>query len=66
MILIIFLKEYLYDLDNDENRMINALLQEMYKSPFLYKEYRKIQCRMLGGKIVVRYYKEYDRPQRIV
>ena len=61
-----FLKEYLYDLDNDENRMINALLQEMYKSPFLYKEYRKIQCRMLGGKIVVRYYKEYDRPQRIV
>jgi len=61
-----FLKEYLYDLDNDENRMINVLLQELYKTPFLYKEYRKIQCRMLGGKIVVRYYKEYDRPQRIV
>ena len=61
-----FLKEYLYDLDNDENRMINVLLQDLYKTPFLYKEYRKIQCRMLGGKIVVRYYKEYDRPQRIV
>ena len=59
-----FLKEYLYDLDNDENRMINVLLQELYKSPFMYKEYRKIQCRMLSGKIVVRYYKEYDRPQR--
>ena len=59
-----FLKEYLYDLDNDENRMINVLLQELYKNPFMYKEYRKIQCRMLSGKIVVRYYKEYDRPQR--
>ena len=59
-----FLKEYLYDLDNDENRMINVLLQELYKSPFMYKEYRKIQCRMLSGKIVIRYYKEYDRPQR--
>ena len=61
-----FLKEYLYDLDNDENRMINVLLQQLYKTPFLYKEYRKIQCRLLAGKIVVRYYKEYDRPQRIV
>ena len=59
-----FLKEYLYDLDNDENRMINVLLQELYKSPFMYKEYRKLQCRMLSGKIIVRYYKEYDRPQR--
>ena len=59
-----FLKEYLYDLDNDENRMINVLLQELYKSPFMYKEYRKIQCRLLSGKIVVRYYKEFDRPLR--
>ena len=61
-----FLQEYLCDLDNDENKMINTLLQELYKDPFMYKEYRKIQCRMLAGKIVVRYYKEYDRPQRTV
>ena len=61
-----FLQEYLCDLDNDEDKMINTLLQELYKDPFMYKEYRKIQCRMLAGKIVVRYYKEYDRPQRTV
>ena len=61
-----FLKEYLYDLDNDENKMIDVLLHELYKDPFLYKEYRKIQCRMLSGKIVIRYYKEFDRPQRKV
>ena len=48
------------------DKMINTLLQELYKDPFMYKEYRKIQCRMLAGKIVVRYYKEYDRPQRTV
>ena len=59
-----YLKEYLYDLDNNENKMIDVLLQELYKDPFMYKEYRKIQCRLLLGKIVVRYYKEYDRPQR--
>ena len=61
-----FLKEYLYDLDNNENKMIDVLLQELYKDPFMYKEYRKIQCRLLMGKIVVRYYTEYDRPQRII
>ena len=59
-----YLKEYLYDLDNNENKMIDVLLQELYKDPFMYKEYRKIQCRLLLGKIVVKYYKEYDRPQR--
>jgi serine/threonine protein kinase len=62
----LFLKEYLYDLDNNEDKMIDTLLQELYKHPFMYKEYRKMQCRLLSGKIVVRYYKEYDRPQRIV
>ena len=61
-----YLKEYLYDLDNNENKMIDVLLQELYKEPFMYKEYRKNQCRLLAGKIVVRYYKEYDRPQRII
>ena len=61
-----FLKEYLYDLDYNENKMIDVLLQELYKHPFMYKEYRKMQCRLLSGKIVVRYYKEYDRPQRNV
>ena len=45
--------------------MIDVLLQELYKDPFMYKEYRKIQCRMLAGKIIIRYYKEYDKPQRI-
>ena len=60
-----FLKEYLYDLDNDENKTIDIILQELYKDPFMYKEYRKIQCRMLSGKMEVRYYKEYDKPQRI-
>ena len=59
-----FLKEYLFDLDNDENKMIDVLLQELYKDPFMYKEYRKMQCRMLAGKIMIRYYKEYDKPQR--
>ena len=59
-----FLKEYLIDLDNDENKMIDVLLQELYKDPFMYKEYRKMQCRMLAGKIMIRYYKEYDKPQR--
>ena len=59
-----FLREYLIDLDNDENKMIDVLLHELYKDPFMYKEYRKNQCRILLGKIVVRYYKEYDRPQR--
>ena len=59
-----FLKEYLFDLNNDENKMIDVLLQELYKDPFMYKEYRKIQCRMLAGKIIIRYYKEYDKPQR--
>ena len=59
-----FLKEYLFDLNNDENKMIDILLQELYKDPFMYKEYRKTQCRILSGKLVVRYYKEYDRPQR--
>ena len=62
----LFLKEYLYDLDYNENKMLDVLLQELYKDPFLYKEYRKNQCRLLAGKIVVRYYKEYDRPQRII
>jgi hypothetical protein len=61
-----FLKEYLNDLDNNESKMIDVLLHELYKDPFLYKEYRKIQCRMLSGKIVIRYYKEFDRPQRNV
>ena len=58
-----FLKEYLFDFNNDENKMIDVLLQELYKDPFMYKEYRKIQCRMLAGKINIRYYKEYDKPQ---
>ena len=59
-----FLKEYLIDLENDENKMIDVLVQELYKDPFMYKEYRKLQCRMLAGKIIIRYYKEYDKPQR--
>ena len=61
-----FIREYLFDLDDDENTIIDILLQELYKDPFMYKEYRKTQCRILAGKIVVRYYKEYDRPQRNV
>ena len=61
-----FIKEYLFDLNNDENKIIDIILQELYKAPFLYKEYRKTQCRILAGKIVIRYYKEYDRPQRNV
>ena len=61
-----FLKEYLFDLNNDEKKMIDILLQELYKDPYMYKEYRKIQCRMLASKIVIRYYKEFDRPQRNV
>ena len=56
-----FLKEYLYDLDNDENRMINMILKEIYKDPFMYKEYRKMEIKMSAGKIFVRYYKEYDK-----
>ena len=59
-----FLKEYLIDLDNDEYKMIDTLLKELYKEPFMYPEYRKNQCRMMAGKIVVRYYKEYDKLQR--
>ena len=59
-----FLKEYLYDLDNDEDRMINIFLKEIYKDPFMYKEYRKMQIKLSAGKIFVRYYKEYDKPQR--
>ena len=56
-----FLKEYLYDLDNDENKMINMILKEIYKDPFMYKEYRKMEIKMSAGKIFVRYYKEYDK-----
>ena len=56
-----FLKEYLYDLDNDENSMINMILKEIYKDPFMYKEYRKMEIKMSAGKIFVRYYKEYDK-----
>ena len=56
-----FLKEYLYDLDNDENKMINMMLKEIYKDPFMYKEYRKMEIKMSAGKIFVRYYKEYDK-----
>ena len=59
-----FLKEYLSDLDNDEYKMVNTLLQELFKDPYLYKDYRKNQIRMLSGKIVIRYYKEFDRFQR--
>ena len=59
-----FIKEYLFDLNDDQNKIIDILLQELYKDPFMYKEYRKTQCRIIAGKIVVRYYKEYDRPQR--
>ena len=61
-----FLKDYLYDLDNDENRMIDIFLKEIYKDPFMYKEYRKMQIKLSAGKIFVRYYKEYDKPQRNV
>ena len=57
-----FLKEYLFDLNYDENRMINMLLKEMYKDPFMYKEYRKMEIKLTSGKIFVRYYKEYDKP----
>ena len=59
-----FLKEYLFDLNNDENKMINLLLKEIYKDPFMYKEYRKMEIKMSAGKIFVRYYKEYDKPNR--
>ena len=30
-----FLKEYLYDLDNNESKMIDVLLQELYKHPLM-------------------------------
>ena len=59
-----FLKEYLFDLNNDENKMINIFLKEIYKDPFMYKEYRKMEIKMSAGKIFVRYYKEYDKPNR--
>ena len=55
------MKEYLYDLDNDENKMIKMILKEIYKDPFMYKEYRKMEIKMSAGKIFVRYYKEYDK-----
>ena len=61
-----FLKEYLFDLNNDENKMINIFLKEIYKDPFMYKEYRKMEIKMSAGKIFVRYYKEYDKPNRNV
>jgi serine/threonine protein kinase len=61
-----FLKEYLFDLNNDENKMINIFLKEIYKDPFMYKEYRKMEIKMSAGKIIVRYYKEYDKPNRNV
>ena len=61
-----FLKEYLFDLNNDENKMINIFLKEIYKDPFMYKEYRKMEIKLSAGKIFVRYYKEYDKPNRNV
>ena len=56
-----FVKEYLFDLNNDENKVINMFLKEIYKDPFMYKEYRKMEIKMSAGKISVRYYKEYDK-----
>ena len=55
-----FLKDYLFDLNNDENKMINMLLKEIYKDPFLSNEYNKMKKKMLDGKLIVRYYKEYE------
>ena len=55
-----FLKEYLFDLNNDENKMINLLLKEIYKDPFLDNEYKKIEKKLLDKKLNVRYYKEYE------
>jgi hypothetical protein len=62
-----FLKEYLFDLNYDENKMIKMLLKEIYKDPFLDNEYKKIEKKMLTGKLYVRYYKEYeyDKPSTI-
>ena len=60
------MKEYLFDLNNDENKMINIFLNEIYKDPFMYKEYRKMEIKLSAGKIFVRYYKEYDKPNRNV
>ena len=57
-----FLKEYLFDLNYDENKMINMLLKEIYKDPFMYKELRKMEIKMAAGKMIIRYYKEYDKP----
>ena len=57
----LFLKKYSYDLDNEQNKMINMLLKEKYKDPFMYKEYQKIKIKMNTGKISVIYYKEYDK-----
>ena len=61
-----FLKEYLFDLNHDENKMINLILKEMYKDPFLYKELRKMEIKMSAGKMIIRYYKEYDKPMNII
>ena len=61
-----FLKEYLYDLNYDENRMINCILKEIYKDPFLYKELRKMEIKMSAGKMIIRYYKEYDKPMNSI
>ena len=55
-----FLKEYLFDLNNDENKMINMLLKEIYKDPFLDNEYKKMEKKLLDKKLIVRYYKEYE------
>jgi serine/threonine protein kinase len=61
-----FLKEYLFDLNYDENKMINMILKEIYKDPFLYKELRKMEIKMSAGKMIIRYYKEYDKPMNII
>ena len=55
-----FLREYLFDLNNDENKMINMLLKEIYKDPFLDNEYKKMEKKLLDKKLIVRYYKEYE------
>jgi len=58
-----FLKEYLFDINYDENKMINMFLKEMYKAPFMYKEYRKMEIKNTSGKLSIRYYIEYDKQQ---
>ena len=56
-----FIKEYLFDLDYDEKRVINIILKELYKEPYLQNTYKEIEKKVSNKKIGLIYYKEYDR-----